>query len=102
MTDEISQTETVEVTRTVEVTETVVGDAPAIDEATASVHEEVVAETTTVTVNTAPETDGVTTYAPRGAWDFTDGQRIVIGVLLWLNIIVLTVIYLALTDQLVI
>jgi hypothetical protein len=39
-------------------------------------------------------------YAPRGRWDFTDGQRIVIGVLLWLNILVLVVAYLALTGQL--
>lgn len=35
----------------------------------------------------------------RGAWDFTDAQRIVLSLLLWLNIIMLTVGYLALTGQ---
>lgn len=38
--------------------------------------------------------------APRGAWDFTEGQRIVIGILIWLIIIVLTIAYLAVTGQL--
>lgn len=28
---------------------------------------------------------------PRGRWDFTDGQRIVLSVLIWLNIIVLII-----------
>jgi len=37
---------------------------------------------------------------PRSKWDFTDGQRIVIGVLIWLNIIVLVIGYLAITGQL--
>jgi hypothetical protein len=37
---------------------------------------------------------------PRGRWDFTEGQRIVIGFLLWLNILVLVVLYLAFTGQL--
>lgn len=50
-----------------------------------------------VTVATEP----VATYrAPRSKWDFTDGQRIVIGILIWLNIIVLVIGYLALTGQL--
>ncbi|MBK7217330.1 MAG: hypothetical protein IPH95_09810 [Candidatus Promineofilum sp.] len=36
------------------------------------------------------ETDEVVVYtAPRGKWDFTDAQRIIIALLLWLNIIVL-------------
>jgi hypothetical protein len=99
MTDETNETEVVEVTRTVEVTETAAG-APAIAESTAIVHEEVVAETTVAQTYAAPEPVDVTYRAPRGAWDFTDGQRIVIGVLLWLNIIVLVVGYLALTGQL--
>jgi hypothetical protein len=37
--------------------------------------------------------------APRGKWDFTDGQRIIIAFLIWLNIIVLFIGYLAVTDQ---
>lgn len=41
------------------------------------------------------ETDVVTIHAPRGKWDFTDAQRIIIGILLWLNIIVLAIIVLA-------
>ncbi len=41
-----------------------------------------------------------TEYASRGRWDFTDGQRVVIGLLLWLNILVLVVLYLAFTGQL--
>ena len=36
------------------------------------------------------QTDEVVVYsAPRGKWDFTDAQRIIIAVLLWLNIIIL-------------
>ena len=36
------------------------------------------------------QTDEVVVYsAPRGKWDFTDAQRIIIALLLWLNIIVL-------------
>ncbi|MFO7664449.1 MAG: hypothetical protein R6X18_17910 [Chloroflexota bacterium] len=38
-------------------------------------------------------------YAPRGKWDFTDSQLIVIGLLIWLNIIILFVGYLAITGQ---
>jgi len=40
------------------------------------------------------ETDEVTTAAPRSRWDFTDAQRIIIGVLLWLNIVVLVIVVL--------
>ena len=44
----------------------------------------------------------MTTYpAPRGAWDFTNPQRIAIAILLWLNIVVLVVGYLILSGQLV-
>lgn len=46
------------------------------------------------------ETNEVTVYAPRGTWDFTDAQRIIIGVLLWLNIIVLTLAVLLVTGLL--
>jgi hypothetical protein len=41
-----------------------------------------------------------TSDTPRGRWDFTEGQRIIIGFLLWLNILVLVVLYLAITGQL--
>ena len=37
----------------------------------------------------------MTLYAPRGKWEFTDAQRIIIAVLLWLNIIILTLAVLA-------
>ncbi len=47
------------------------------------------------------ETDEVVVYsAPRGTWDFTDAQRIIIAVLLWLNIIVLTLAVLLITGVL--
>lgn len=36
----------------------------------------------------------------RGRWDFTDAQRIILALLIWLNILVLLVGYLALTGQL--
>jgi hypothetical protein len=41
-----------------------------------------------------------TSNIPPSRWDFTEGQRIIIGFLLWLNILVLVVIYLAFTGQL--
>lgn len=48
-----------------------------------------------------PDHYEVTAYAaPRGAWDFTNAQRIVLAILLWLNIIVLIVGYLVFTGQL--
>lgn len=46
------------------------------------------------------EPDEVTTYAPRGKWDFTDAQRIIIAILLWLNIIVVVIAVLAITGML--
>jgi hypothetical protein len=100
-TDEASETEVVEVTQTVATTETTAVQAPAVDEVSAPVREEIV-ETTTVVTAATPETTEVVYYAPRGAWDFTDGQRIVVGVLLWLNIIVLGIGYMALTGRLAI
>lgn len=36
----------------------------------------------------------------RGAWDFTDRQRIVLALLLWLNLMMLGLGYLALTGRL--
>jgi len=47
------------------------------------------------------ETDEVVVYtAPRGKWEFTDAQRIIIAILLWLNIIILTLAVLAVLGML--
>ncbi|WP_374686864.1 hypothetical protein [Promineifilum sp.] len=48
------------------------------------------------------ETTVETTYRPRGKWELTDSQRIIVGVLLWLNILVLVLVVLVLTGQLAI
>lgn len=46
------------------------------------------------------EQDEVTSYAPRGKWDFTGAQRIILAILLWLNIIVLALAILLITGWL--
>ena len=54
-------------------------------------------------VATAPVASAVAPAAvvpARGRWDFTDAQRIILGLLIWRNILVLAVGYLALTGQL--
>lgn len=101
MTDEIQETGVVEVTQTVEVTQepAATGESVIDWDAAANQATVVVAETSVAT-STSPEQDAATYYAPRGKWDFTDSQRIVISVLLWLNIIVFVVGYLAITGQL--
>lgn len=43
-----------------------------------------------------------TYYAPRGRWDFTNSQRIILALLIWLNIIMFIVGYLVITGKLVI
>ena len=43
-----------------------------------------------------------TYYAPRGRWDFTNSQRLILALLIWLNIIMLFVGYLVITGQLLI
>jgi hypothetical protein len=97
---ETQTTEVVEVTRTVEATpETPAASEPAVDWDAAPVYEEtVVEETTIVTADVQP--DATVYAAPRGRWDFTDPQRIIIGVLLWLNILVIVMAYLAVSGQL--
>lgn len=104
MAEEIGETEVVEVTRTV-----VAGDAAAMTaEAAAAempaapVYEETVVESTTVTTEATPMDTApvVYYYPPRGPWDFTDAQRIIIGVLLWLNILVAFTGYMAITGRL--
>ncbi len=93
MAEEIRETEVVQVTRTVEVAGDAAAGETAVDWDAATVYEE-----TVVTTSTEP---GVTTYyAPRGRWDFTNGQRVILGVLLWLNILVAITGYLVLTGQL--
>jgi hypothetical protein len=92
MTEDVNKTEVVEVTRTVEVTtETAAAGGPVIE---SPAYTEVVEETVIT-----PAGGAVTTYTRRGPWDFTDAQRIVIAVLLWLNIIVLILAFLALTGR---
>lgn len=102
MTDEIQETEVVEVSRTVEVTQetTTVGESVIDWDAAENTGATVVEETTVVSSEPMVEPEVTAYYAPRGKWDFTDGQRIVVGVLLWLNIIVFVVGYLAVTGKL--
>ncbi len=47
------------------------------------------------------ETAPVVDYpAPRGAWDFTNRQRVILALLIWLNILMFIVGYLAVTGRL--
>lgn len=57
-------------------------------------------ETAQTVVNEPTAEPNVTYRRARSPWDFTDGQRIVIGILIWLNIIVGVLLYLTLTGQL--
>lgn len=104
MADEIQENEAVVVTQTVETTEATAAAAePVVDwNAAPPVEETVVEQTTVVTTTSAVESEAPTYYAPRGRWDFTDSQRIILGILIWLNIIIITLGYLALTGQLTI
>lgn len=52
----------------------------------APVYDEMVAEETVV--EEWGVADAAPVYQPRGRWDFTEGQQIVIALLLWLNIMV--------------
>lgn len=52
-------------------------------------------------VDLTSEPEVVAVYpAPRGPWDFTDTQRIVLAVLIWLNILMFAVGYLTVTGHL--
>ena len=97
MAEEIVETEVVAVTQTVTVVEDAAAEEMVVDWNAAPVYEETVVETSLVETTEAPTT---TYFAPRGPWDFTDAQRIIIGVLLWLNILVAVTGYLALTGRL--
>ncbi len=46
------------------------------------------------------ETEVVTYHVPRGAWDFTNFQRVILAILIWLNIIVLVIGYLVFSGKL--
>lgn len=93
MAEEIRETEVVTVSPTVAVTR-----AP--EEATGAVVVDWNDTPAAAVDTTAAEEPVMTYYAPRGKWDFTEGQRIVLGVLIWLNILVLVAGYMALTGYL--
>jgi len=57
-------------------------------------------ETVVATAPIMPVAAEATVVPARGAWDFTDAQRIILGLLIWLNILVLGLGYLALTGRL--
>ena len=57
-------------------------------------------ETVVATAAVAPVAEPVAVVPARGRWDFTDAQRIILALLIWLNILVLGIGYLALTGQL--
>lgn len=48
----------------------------------------------------APMPEPVVVPAPRGAWEFTDAQRLILALLLWLNLLMFAVGYLAVTGRL--
>ena len=99
MAQETSEVQTSEIVTTTEVTAenvTATATASAIDWDAAPVYQETVVEDTTVLT----ESGAVATYAPRGRWEFTDAQRIIIGVLLWLNIIIFVLGALLITGRL--
>lgn len=55
----------------------------------------------TVTAAAGPATTYVATApASRGAWDFTNAQRVILAILIWLNILMFAVGYLAVTGRL--
>ncbi len=90
MSDEIHETGEVEVissTMTEEVT--IAGSEPAIDWENLPENE------------AAPSVDepDVIYPAARGPWDFTDTQRIILALLIWLNLMMLGLGYLAITGQ---
>ena len=94
MADETETTEVVEVAETVAVTSET---ADSVTEETAvmtagPVVEESVEES--IEVETRP--------APRGPWDFTNSQRVILALLLWLNLMVLAIGILIVTGYLTI
>lgn len=91
MSDEIRDNESMEVAQTVTTEATSVAE-PVIDWDAAPAGEQYV---------DAYGAEPVVTYrAPRGRWDFTDSQRIVLALLIWLNLMMLFIGYMAITGRL--
>lgn len=90
MSDEIHEIDEVEVNSGVVAEEIIVGDSePAIDWEHLPK-----SETTPAAVEPA-----VTYPVARGAWDFTNTQRIILALLLWLNLMMLGLGFLAITGR---
>lgn len=96
MADEIREAETVEANTTV-VTETraSTGSESVIDWDAAPSGDQM--DDRYYTSEPAP-----TYYAPRGRWDFTNSQRVILALLIWLNIMMLIFGYLVITGQVLI
>ncbi len=94
MTEETEATTTPSTVQTVTETRATAGAvAPAVDWDSAPVYEEAVREETVVTA-VQPA------HKPRGRWDFTNAQRIILALLLWLNIMVIVLGILLVTGRL--
>lgn len=92
MSDEIRETGTMEATQTV-VTETGATVAePVIDWDAAPTGDQNIDDY-------YPET-AVANRPPRGRWDFTNRQRVVLALLIWLNLMMFFITYLAVTGKL--
>lgn len=96
MSDDIHETPAVEVTRTTVTEEvTIVGREPVID------WENSPAAAAAPPDAEPPVAEPAVVYpVARGKWDFTDKQRIVLAVLIWLNLMMLGLGYLAITGRL--
>lgn len=93
MSDEIRESEGMEVTQTV-TTETTTVTEPVIDWDAAPADQQYI---------DAYGSEPVVAYRPpRGRWDFTNPQRVILALLIWLNIIMLFVGYMAITGRLTI
>ena len=90
MSDEIHEIGEVEViSNTVTEEVTIVSSEPAIDWENLPENE-----------SAPPVAEPYVTYpAARGRWDFTDNQRIVLALLIWLNLMMLGLGYLAITGR---
>jgi len=94
MTEETTATTTTSSVQTVTEVETATeASAPAIDWESGPIEREAVYEETVVT-------EAQPARVPRGRWDFTNAQRIILALLLWLNIMVLVLGALLITGRL--
>ncbi len=101
MSDEIHETPAVEVTRATVAEEVTISDGgPVVDWENPPQPVTVVSSEQIVVSETAVAEPAVAYAAPRGTWDFTDTQRIVLALLIWLNLMMLGLGYLALTGRL--